>query len=548
MADKDVRPGPVPADVLAYWRAKKLSPRFDWRDVWLEEHDLEFTAAKIMRRDVLAAMKNELDRAIADGVPFDRWAKQVEPRFREMGWWAEHEVIDPETGARATVDPPSRLRRIYDTNIRMARAVGQYDRAQKNKRFRPYVLYQVGPSHRHRPEHLALHGVMVHIDDPFWSHAWPPNGWGCFLPGTVVTGDFVGGSKAWYSGEAIEIKTDGGASLSVTPNHPILTSRGWVAAGSLKVGDDCVSNSGEVVLVRASGSPQSPGGAVRNQDVPACVEDVFKALSAHRRGTAQISPLDFHGEASRFVGQVDVVGTYVELADQRESTRLQFSGESSFPAPYSSLQLVDASGLVVPLLHPSSAARSRRKGWPGDFYPLVSRELPESVVCGFGSAAQRNVVSVEKAGNGSSGHSKFLGELQDRGSGNVSLDKVVSVRRFPYRGHVYDLETRSGWLLANGIAASNCKCFVQVLSAREADRIESEGIQAPDPEPILDDEGNPTGHVVDRRVQVRRSAPVLPLVPWENKRAGTIELVPQGIDPGFHYTPGEGRARALKYP
>ena len=266
--DAKVKPGPIPAEVLAYWRAKGLKPGFDYRDVWNEEHDFAFTAAKHMRQDVLEAMSEELERAFTDGVPFDQWKRELEPRMKALGWWNTQDVKDPETGRIAKVNPPSRLHTIYQTNMRTARAVGQYDRIQRTKRYRPYLLYMVGPSARHREQHLAWHGLLLAADDPFWRYAFPPNGWGC-------------------------------------------------------------------------------------------------------------------------------------------------------------------------------------------------------------------------------------------------------------------------------------KCNVQSVSRLEADRLEDEGVLAPEPEPRLDDDGNPTGHVVDVRIPVTRTAPVLELVPWENKRTGGVEFVPKGIDPGFHHTPGEGRKLAL---
>jgi uncharacterized protein with gpF-like domain len=179
LADRDIKPGPPPTEVLAYWRAKKLRIGFDHRDVWREEHDYAFTAAKIMREDVLAALRSELDQAYEQGLPFKEFTKSVEPRMKKLGWWGEHEVEDPKTGDVVTVNPPARLARIYETNMRSARAVGQYDRVQRTKASRPYLLYQVGPSARHREQHLAWHGLLLPVDDPFWSFAWPPNGWGC---------------------------------------------------------------------------------------------------------------------------------------------------------------------------------------------------------------------------------------------------------------------------------------------------------------------------------------------------------------------------------
>ena len=59
----------------------------------------------------------------------------------------------------------------------------------------------------------------------------------CFLPGTRVSGLFVAGLKARYSGPMIELQTAQGARLSVTPNHPVLTDQGWIPAHCVIEGD-----------------------------------------------------------------------------------------------------------------------------------------------------------------------------------------------------------------------------------------------------------------------------------------------------------------------
>ena len=171
--------GPFPADVVAYWRGKGLKVGFDYRDVWREEHHYAFSAAKIMRADALEAMRDELDKAFTEGRTFESFVKSVEPRMKELGWWGEHEVTDPDTGDVVTIHPPQRLATIYRTNMRTARAAGQWDRIQRSVKVKPYLLYQVGPSARHREQHLAWHGTLLPVGDPFWQRAFPPNGWGC---------------------------------------------------------------------------------------------------------------------------------------------------------------------------------------------------------------------------------------------------------------------------------------------------------------------------------------------------------------------------------
>ena len=68
---------------------------------------------------------------------------------------------------------------IYNTNRRTARAAGQWDRISRNADLLPYLVYELGPSERHREEHVAWAGLCLKIDDPFWNTHYPPNGWGC---------------------------------------------------------------------------------------------------------------------------------------------------------------------------------------------------------------------------------------------------------------------------------------------------------------------------------------------------------------------------------
>ncbi len=55
---------------------------------------------------------------------------------------------------------------------------GRFDRAYESDTH-PYLMYRVGPSKVHRPEHLAWDGLILDKNDPFWLSHNPPNGWGC---------------------------------------------------------------------------------------------------------------------------------------------------------------------------------------------------------------------------------------------------------------------------------------------------------------------------------------------------------------------------------
>lgn len=174
-------PGPPPEDALAWFRAKGLKPGFSYLDVWREEHAAAFTVAKIMQLDLLADVRAEVDRALAEGLAFPDFAKRLTPLLQEKGWWGIKEMTDPLTGEvrQVQLGSPRRLRVIYDTNLRAARAAGQWARIRRTQDSHPYLLYTVGPSREHRPEHLSWHGTLLPADDDFWTRAFPPSGWGC---------------------------------------------------------------------------------------------------------------------------------------------------------------------------------------------------------------------------------------------------------------------------------------------------------------------------------------------------------------------------------
>lgn len=174
-------PASPPKEALVFFNSKNLKPSFDYRDVWREEHGYAFTVAKGMQLDVLSDIQGALSDAQANGKTFHQFKKELMPVLQQKGWWGTREMTDPLTGKVRTVQlgSPRRLKTIYDTNMRTARAAGQWDRIQNNKKSHPYLMYLLGPSEKHRLQHELWAGKILPVDDPFWSAHFPPNGWGC---------------------------------------------------------------------------------------------------------------------------------------------------------------------------------------------------------------------------------------------------------------------------------------------------------------------------------------------------------------------------------
>lgn len=173
--------GLPPEEAIRWFREKGYALNFDWRDMWGAQHARAFTVAKATQLDVLADIREAVDKAIASGTTLRQFRKELKPTLQSKGWWGEKEVVDPQTGEKviAQLGSANRLRTIYEANLRQAQSAGRYERMQRTKDRRPYARYVCIDDGNTRPEHWAWHGLILPIDDPWWSTHWPPNGWGC---------------------------------------------------------------------------------------------------------------------------------------------------------------------------------------------------------------------------------------------------------------------------------------------------------------------------------------------------------------------------------
>lgn len=173
-------PGPPP-EASRFLRNKGLTPSFSWADVEPEEHAVAFTVAKAMETDLLEAMRTEVQKALDGGQTFAAFKKSWKSNPALSEWWGKREMTDPLTGEVKMVQLGSarRLRTIYDANLRVARAAGQWERIERTKSAFPYLEYRLGPSERHRASHAAKEGLILPVESAFWDSWMPPNGWGC---------------------------------------------------------------------------------------------------------------------------------------------------------------------------------------------------------------------------------------------------------------------------------------------------------------------------------------------------------------------------------
>lgn len=172
----------TPSEVTSYFEGKTNRPAFSWADVWGEEHAYAFTVAKATEAELLGTFRRTIGTAIAKGQGFENWRKEILGELSKIGWAQPRMVSDP-TGQQpdrmVNFASARRLKTIFWGNMSSARSAGQWERAQRSKKYLPYILYVRTTSSDPRPEHLAWVGIILPVDDPFWNTHWPPNGWLC---------------------------------------------------------------------------------------------------------------------------------------------------------------------------------------------------------------------------------------------------------------------------------------------------------------------------------------------------------------------------------
>lgn len=134
----------------------------------------------------------------------------------------------------------------------------------------------------------------------------PGQDYNCF-PGNLPVNIYAGVNKLYrypYRGELTELVADNGVVFSSTPNHPVLTDRGFVAACDIKVGDNIVYIPDQR-LFTGEGYSQSP-----NIEFSKLFESLKLIFKFHKTS----SPLsgNFHGDYP-INEQIDIISFDWEL-------------------------------------------------------------------------------------------------------------------------------------------------------------------------------------------------------------------------------------------
>lgn len=275
-------------------------------------------------------------------------------------------------------------------------------------------------------------------------------GWNCILPDQEIQGRIIGGSKAWYSGQAVEVRTLSGACLSVTANHPVLTVEGFVPAGQLQKGQYLLHHIGEDEF-----TPERHD----EQHAPSTAEQVFgtlKNIAGAVLSTEVASALDFHGDGAFFQGEIETVGSYSQLRGDGVSNTTQRFMQNNLTRSYTKHSPLSSGGSLHSESQRLRTPTHRNVSSIGLLTPRVRIHATPYQESRFGGAANLDTGIAEFAGDSSLADVVLANELLQRHAGQILTDEIVEVRNFHYDGPVYDFESPLGFIVANNLCISNC--------------------------------------------------------------------------------------------
>lgn len=338
------------------------------------------------------------------------------------------------------------------------------------------------------------------IDESTGERGIPGQAINCFTGSTQVS--LANGCRNvwrhWYDGDLIVLVVNG-EPVECTPNHPILTGRGWLPAHMIEQGDYLVARSPD----RVDGVDRQINERVSSFD------DLF--VAAARSHTPTLSAPDkfnFHGDIPK--SDVDCVSVddhlplRIEVPSPEQFEKFVFAAPDRF------------CGDAVPRARAEIAETCRSSG-AGDFDALVGGEFGHSEACGRAAISQNDSGAfqdadydvprasvhfgqLEDAYTGLIGGDDQLGALLDfqtsRGSGDFKTDpraecggetagaafvteregaerfaagyrglrveqKIVRI----FSGHVYTLESETGWYEVSSamIVSKNCRCVMNPI-------------------------------------------------------------------------------------
>lgn len=294
-----------------------------------------------------------------------------------------------------------------------------------------------------------------------WEHSsWNDNGRipdahvNCVLGDTKVLADGAKvATRMNYSGEVVKLSTKNGRTITTTPNHILLTARGWVLAKNITKSDQVIAYSDRVKPFMGNNTIDGDIPTISEQFITASESD--GVVSSKMPATTK----DFKGDGIKDE-EIDVIFVDGFLSNKGESsfdklnTKLPFISGSIQDDSLSGISTLDQ------LLMGTLAASHGIMGSDCEAIALLGSERGHTNIHRLTSTTAYNARLLEAKSNRSTTTPESFRNSFLTNAGLIEFDDVVSVEiDTVHNTPVYDLETTSTLYAANGIVSSNCRCY-----------------------------------------------------------------------------------------
>ena len=297
----------------------------------------------------------------------------------------------------------------------------------------------------------------------------PSEIYNCFVGETQIASDseVVRSYKHKYNGELYTVKTACGVQFTCTPNHPILTPRGWVAVKFLNRGED-------ILIARRVNNIIGRVYPNINHTLPR-MDAFHEFLNKFGSKRTRLLGVNFHGDIP--TSDVEIVTQKRLLRNTVDSVIEKVIDKGIFKLPNSSLE---SKGATVKHLRGVMPASFRFIGGKSKPLPFGEGGVSHAVIHRLRAIARRNSGSLKPAVYNASVDTKFGSEGFDRLPCSIFADKIVDVKVDKLCTHVYNLQTGNGRYFVNSsiphsgdesnsyfAIAHNCRCIVTAVVDRQ---------------------------------------------------------------------------------
>lgn len=320
---------------------------------------------------------------------------------------------------------------------------------------------------RTRPDHAEMNGEVKQADGfyngpggerapyPSWIGLSAGQRINCIPEDEVVIADDVEKIyRRWYEGDLVVIEMSNGFKFRVTPNHPILTDKGWITANLIDKGSNIVNvDFGEVLNQRNLYIKNSP-------PIISKVFNFFRVMSVNQWATGMHN--QFHGDGGN--GNVNIEYINSHLWNCFKSTFYKPSVQKAFSNTYFTKFGLAAYSMFYTIFMGMLLSTNCIMGC---FSKLLS--FFRGCIChpskhSFRTISSRNLISNEEISECNTRDLLLFSQHLFGYSGKIFFNNVIGVSWVPYSGHVYNLQTKSGYygLYHNNGSMSivhNCRCI-----------------------------------------------------------------------------------------